>query len=113
MNKRQESELVKKVLKEVLGRAQKNESFFESKEFNRTIELIKTQESLSEEDLMYGLKKIEGLTYPLFNQVCNSVFHVLDSQMISPEPSRYTVDYKDLRFNLLIGQGAVYWTEKL
>jgi len=107
------SKSLRKSLEPILQRDSLLRSFFESKEFNDALTIIKSQERIDEDYLAYNIKKIEGLSYELFNRVCNSVFYVLPPVEDPTMRSHYTIDYNGLRFNLLIGQGSSHWTERI
>lgn len=104
---------LRKCVVSILERDKLRRSFFESAEFNDALTLIKSQDRLDESDLAYNFIKIDGLSYDLFSRVCNSVFYVLPPKKDPTSSSHYTIDYRGLRFNLLIGQGSCHWTERI
>jgi hypothetical protein len=91
------------------------ESFFESPEFTQLFGLISARQKVDDEGLLYNLRPVKGLSADNFIQVCDSVFHVLgeSSRRIPGEFEHRAIDYKGVRFNLMIGQGAAYWTERI
>ena len=92
------------------------EDFFESEEFNHAVKIISGQEGVNQEDLDYGIQKIKGLFPKTFGRVCNSLFSALEEQIVEDKSDmfgKYHLDYQGIRFHLLVGQGSVYWTEKL
>lgn len=85
-------------------------SFFESDEFNEAIGKIKSQRIVA-----YGTSPCHGLSEDTFNKVFESIYHVLENQAID-NPSEFeksSIDYKGIRFYLLIGQGASYSAERI
>jgi len=88
------------------------ESFFKSLEFEKMVKIIK--ENVSRKETGCGDDKVYGLFSQDFDHVCSAVYHVLGNNA-KEVPSKfvdYVIDYRGIRFGLLIGQGAVYWAEK-
>lgn len=99
----------------VQKRDRESREFFNSKEFSGLMKIIKNT-PIDEEALRYKTQIVEGLTSGKYTRVCDAVFHNLDSQakedLESPFP-KYSIDYQGVRFHLMIGQGAAYWSEPL
>ena len=92
------------------------EDYFESSEFNSALKTISKYKQVDQERLNYNLQKIKGLPPETFTKVCNAVFSSLESKIVEDKASsfgKYHLDYKGVRFHLMIGQGSSYWTEKL
>lgn len=65
------------------------------------------------ERLKYSMNEIEGLSSEDFGKVCDCVFYNLRLKIVMDEEGSFPrghVDYRNIRFNLLIGQGTSYWT---
>ena len=110
----------KKFAEEVVSREKKRirelELFFESEKFNQLIDRIRKVDHIDGENLVYRTQKVRGLNPRDFDYVCDAIFNALRDSAKHSRPSgfeKYSIDYKGIRFNLLMGQGAVYWTERL
>ena len=89
--------------------------YFESEEFNQLIEIIRSHDQINQEELLYEIKVISGLPEEKFKNVFETVYHNLESRAVKDhacEFSKYHIDYKGIRFHLMIGQGSAYWTTK-
>ena len=92
------------------------ELFFESKRFSKLINLIRRVDHIDGENLAYKTQKVRGLNPRDFDYVCDAIFNALRDSAKHSRPSgfeKYSINYRGVRFNLLMGQGAVYWTERL
>ena len=93
-----------------------DKDFFESLEFNTLFDIIKQHDMVDEEHLRYNVDAIKGLSDGDFCKVHNSIFREMGSEEIQEEsedfPKSY-IDYKGVRFHLLIGQGSAIWTKLL
>lgn len=58
----------------------------------------------------------EYVPFEDYNRLCETVLLNHENQMIKERKAEfptYHIDYKGIRFGVTIGQGSVYWTEKL
>jgi len=92
---------------------QENTAYFNSSEFKEKIHIIKRHGFISQIDLMYKRKKIKGLSNEDFSRVCNAVFHNLESEVRKVNGLEYYLDHQGIKFTLVLGQGSVYFTQKL
>ncbi|MBP7708652.1 hypothetical protein KA107_03125 [Candidatus Pacearchaeota archaeon] len=114
-------EILEKILlgnlaKELVEKRERKKSFFESPEFNQLLGIIRAQAHIDDEGLLYNTHPVVGLSAENFNRVCDSVFYVLEDKVTDLKgdmPCHAFIDYSGVRFNLAIGQGACYWTERL
>lgn len=95
---------------------EEQKSYFRSEEFNQLLGIIQKYNIIDQNDLLYENTVIDGLSAEQFGKVCNTVYQQLKSDMVkdgvdSYFPSFY-IDYEEIRFHLLIGQGSTYWTTK-
>jgi hypothetical protein len=104
----------KRVAEEFLNDSRERKAFFESEEFMSLFGIIGEQGYLNQNDLKYSHVKIDGLDSNSFGRLCDCVFDNFEPSAAKKEnPSVLYVDYKNIRFNLFIGQGSNYWTERL
>ncbi len=107
---------IEKAVDEYIKKIKETEKFYESDEFNSLIKIIKRYRRVDQDELRYGVKTIKGLPEKKFRKVVEAVFHKLDSDIMqdssSPYPE-YHIDYKGIRFHLMLGQGSAYWTSKI
>lgn len=89
------------------------EAFFTSSEFDTMIKTIK--ENVSRTAKKYEEDKAYGLPCEDFDRVCSAIYYVRseDAKEIPSKFTEYAIDYQGIRFGLLIGQGAVYWAQKV
>ena len=108
-------------VKNIIDRENKLTEFFESDKFNGLLAIIKKHDRINQEDLIYKTKVIDGLSTDDFKDVFEAVYQELDSKRVKESDTsswsinfpQYHIDYKGLRFHLMIGQGSAYWTTKL
>ncbi len=92
------------------------DDYFETEEFNRGFRIISKYKLIDQEKLAYGIQKIKDLPPETFTKICNAVYSSLEKKVVEEQNfpfGKYHVDYRGIRFNLMIGQGSSYWTEKL
>ena len=108
--------VLEKAVDAYIERIKETEKFFESDEFNSLIRIIKKYKKIDQDDLRYGVKTIKGLPEEKFRRVVETLFHRLDSEIVqdydAPFPE-YHIDYKGIKFHLMIGQGSAYWTSRI
>jgi len=111
-------EQMKDFVRQIERRNEDSAAFFKSGEFNNLLAIIKQHECIDNEDLVYRVRQIDGLSAEDFKRVCEAVFYnlgELNEQFVRDQTSRfskYYVDYQGLRFHLMIGQGSVYRTTR-
>jgi len=110
-------EIAARIVEKYLKEFKEMDDYFESDEFNSLIGIIQRHEKVDQESLAYGTQKIEGLTAENFGKVHDTVYHKLSPEMKQEKEDtifpKYFVDYKGIRFHLMIGQGSAYWTTKI
>ena len=112
------SEIEDWVYRMSITEAREKKGFFESEEFNRSLEIIRQCGEIEQESLLYGTRKIDGLTHEVFQRVVESVLFVRESELMKSEESTrelptYYLDYKGIRFCLSLGQGSHYKVQVL
>ena len=105
------------VRREFIEKPKARRDFFETPEFDGLYKIISQQDSVDEEDLAYETQKVEGLSRDDFSRLCSSVFEVLGDKIQTDVKcsvgSRSHINYKDVRFYLICGQGSWYQTERI
>lgn len=107
---------LEKAVNSYMKRMEELESYYESEDFNQAISIIKRHKKIDQEELNYGTKTIKGLPEERFRKVFETVLHKFESDLIrdsSHDFPTYHIDYKGIRFHLMIGQGSAYWTTKI
>jgi hypothetical protein len=103
------------VVKYFLERDRKNKEFFESEEFNGLMKIIQ-RTPIDEESLRYKTQEVEGLDSEKYIKVCEAIFHRYERKMVQDPECPFlksSIDYEGVRFHLMLGQGAAYWSEPL
>lgn len=103
------------IVKYILEEDRKNKEFFESKEFNGLMKIIKST-PVDEESLRYETQKVRGLDSGKYIRVCEAIFHRFENEMVQDPECPFlksSIDYEGVRFHLMIEQGAAYWSEPL
>ena len=100
--------------KEILDEMDPN-GYFETPEFNSAFKIISRYKTIDQERISYGVQKIKKLSPKTFTKVCNAVFSSLEKKIVEEKkikhgdysgPGKYHVDYKGVRFYLMIGKGS-------
>ncbi len=101
-------------VKQLHRRNEEERAFFESKRFNRLVKIIASQDEINQDDLVYGTHPVRGLSSNDFSRVCHSVYRVLsdNAREIKGNFPHSVIDYKEIEFHLLLGQGSVFYTRK-
>ncbi|MBR9703693.1 hypothetical protein GOV10_06645 [Candidatus Woesearchaeota archaeon] len=82
-------------------------------EFGQLIDIIRKHKHIDQEELKYKQTTIQGLSEEKFGTICDIIYNCLepirteDANCDFPE---YHIDYKGIRFHLMLGQGSTYWT---
>lgn len=101
-------------LKEFVKKQDDMVAFVNTDEFTKAFEIIKTHDRIGEEELAYGIIKIEGLDAKLFVMVVDTLMANREATEDDDLSFRNdSVDYKGVRFTRMYGQGTAYWSTKL
>jgi hypothetical protein len=102
--------------KKLTAEDERIKAFYKSEKFNVLIEIIRNEQSIDENDMVYG-KVVQGMTAEEFVDVHECVFKFNKDKEVQIKnswnfPESY-IDYDGIRFELLIGHGAYLSTQTL